>query len=282
MASGLLLPDNNKKPVWEVSMNDQRTFAAEMPWPDFHARVKDGKTPILIPLGSMEQHGHHMPLHVDVLLPTEFSRRVAARVGGLVSPTFNYGYKSQQKCGGGNHMPGTISLEGQTLVHQLRDVIKEFARHGGRNFAIVNGHYENSWFINEAVDIALRELRWDGIKNVKIVVLSYWDFVNQETIDKIYPDGFPGWAVEHGGVLETSLMLALYPELVQLERAIDHPPATFPPYDVYPVKAEWTPASGTLSSPRHASREKGELMLEVCTDGIVNALRDEFSITSAG
>lgn len=259
-------------------MTEQRPFAAEMPWPDFHARVKDGKTPILIPLGSMEQHGHHMPLHVDVLLPTEFARRVAEQVGGLVAPTFSYGYKSQQKCGGGNHMPGTISLEGQTLVHQLRDVIKEFARQGGRNFAIVNGHYENSWFINEAVDLALRELRWDNITNVKVVVLSYWDFVNQETIDKIYPDGFPGWAVEHGGVLETSLMLALYPELVYLDRAIDHPPATFPPYDVYPVKAEWTPASGTLSSPKQASREKGELMLSVCTDGIVKALQDEFSI----
>ncbi len=214
-----------------------RPFAAEMPWPDFHARMKDGKTPILIPLGSMEQHGHHMPLHVDVLLPTEFARRVAERIGGLVAPSFTYGYKSQQKCGGGNHMPGTVSLEGQTLVHQLRDVIKEFARHGGRNFAIVNGHYENSWFINEAVDLALRELRWDGVTDVKIVVLSYWDFVNQETIDKIYPDGFPGWAVEHGGVLETSLMLALHPQLVHLDRALDVAPATFPPYDVYPVKA---------------------------------------------
>jgi creatinine amidohydrolase len=276
--NGLIPPWRERQKAQEETMTDQRPFAAEMPWPDFHARVKDGKTPILIPLGSMEQHGHHMPLHVDVLLPTEFSSRVAARIGGLVSPTFNYGYKSQQKCGGGNHMPGTISLEGQTLVHQLRDVIKEFARHGGRNFSIVNGHFENSWFIHEAVDLALRELRWDGIENVKIVVLSYWDFVNQETIDIIYPDGFPGWAVEHGGVLETSLMLALYPDLVHLERAVDHPPATFPPYDVYPVKKEWTPDSGTLSSPKHASREKGELMLSVCTDGIVKALRDEFSI----
>ena len=75
-------------------------------------------------------------------------------------------------------------------------------------------------------------------------------------------------------------MLSLYPDLVHLERAIDHPPATFPPYDVYPVKPEWTPASGTLSSPKHASREKGDLMLAVCTEGIVKALRDEFSITT--
>lgn len=253
-----------------------KAFAVELAWPEFQAAVKDGHTPILIPIGSMEQHGHHMPLHVDVLLPTEFSRRVALQIGGLVAPPFAYGYKSQQKCGGGNHMPGTVSLDGMTLVHQLRDVIKEFARHGGRNFAIVNGHYENSWFITEAVDLALRELRWDGIKNVKVVVLSYWDFVTESAIAKLYPDGFPGWAVEHGGVLETSLMLALYPELVDLGRAIDHPAATFPPYDVYPIKPEWTPPSGTLSSPRNASREKGELLLAVCTEGIVKALGDEF------
>jgi creatinine amidohydrolase len=258
-------------------MSEKALMAAELAWPDFQAQVKDGKTPILIPLGSMEQHGHHMPLHVDVLLPTEFARRVAAQIGGLVAPAFVYGYKSQQKCGGGNHMPGTVSLEGATLVAALRDVIKEFARHGGRNFAIVNGHYENSWFITEAVDIALRELRWDGVRDVKVVVLSYWDFVDEKTIAKLYPDGFPGWAVEHGGVLETSLMLALHPDLVHLSRAVDHPAATFPPYDVYPVNAEWTPESGTLSSPRAASREKGEILLSVCTAGIVQGLRDEFA-----
>jgi creatinine amidohydrolase len=84
-------------------------------------------------------------------------------------------------------------------------------------------------------------------------------------------------AVEHGGVLETSLMLALYPELVDLDRAIDHPPASFPPYEVYQIKPEWTPPSGTLSSPKHASRQKGEILLDVCTSGIVSALRAEFA-----
>ena len=71
-------------------------------------------------------------------------------------------------------------------------------------------------------------------------------------------------------------MLALYPRQVSLERAVDHAPAPFPPYDVYPPKPEWTPASGTLSSPREASAEKGELLLQVCVDGIVKALETEF------
>ncbi|WP_267892741.1 creatininase family protein [Paracoccus denitrificans] len=102
------------------------------------------------------------------------------------------------------------------------------------------------------------------------------EIVGEADISRLYPDGFPGWELEHGGVLETSLMLALYPTLVDLSRAVDVEPAQFPPYDVYPAKPEWTPASGTLSSPKDASAEKGELLLDVCTKGIVAALRAEF------
>jgi len=257
-------------------MPKNTVFASELPWPDYHAAVKDGDTTILIPIGSMEQHGHHMPLHVDVLLPTEFARRAALETDSLVAPAFTYGYKSHQKSGGGNHLPGTTSLDGATLVAALRDVIKEFARHGVRRICLVNGHFENSWFIIEGIDLALRELRWDGVSDMKIVVLSYWDFVGPQDIPRLYPDGFPGWELEHGGVLETSLMLVLYPEFVQLERAIDVEPACFPPYDVYPTKREWTPDAGTLSSPRAASAEKGQFLLDVCTKGIVAALRAEF------
>jgi creatinine amidohydrolase len=257
-------------------MPEQTVFAAELSWPDYDARVRDGSVPILLPIGSMEQHGHHMPMNVDVLLPVEFARRVATVTGALVAPPFTYGYKSHQKSGGGNHLPGTTSLDGATLVSALRDVIKEFARHGVRRICLVNGHFENSWFVIEAIDLALRELKWGNIHDMKIVVLSYWDFVDKATIARLYPNGFAGWDLEHGGVLETSLMLALYPHQVRLERAVDHAPATFPPYDVYPPKPEWTPASGTLSSPKEASAEKGEILLQVCVDGIVKALETEF------
>lgn len=260
-------------------MHHKTVFAAELTWPDYQRRVESGETPILIPFGSMEQHGHHMPMHVDVLLPTEFARRAAQELGALVAPPFTYGYKSQQKSGGGNFFPGTTSLDGASLVGALKDVIREFARHGARNLCIVNGHFENTWFIAEAIDLALRELGWGGIHDVKVVVLSYWDFVDQASIERLYPDGFLGWDIEHGGVLETSLMLRLHPELVLLERAVDHPPASFPPYDVYPPHPEWTPASGTLSSPRDATAEKGDILLDVCTRGIVDALRTEFRMT---
>lgn len=109
--------------------------------------------------------------------------------------------------------------------------------------------------------------------------------MTEKTIGKLYPDGFTGWDIEHGGVLETSLMMSLYPELVQMDWAmdwaVDHPPATFPPYDVYPVNPDWIPPSGTLSSPAQASKEKGDILLEVCTKGIIEALEFEFGLDSS-
>ena len=248
----------------------------ELAWPVYNDLVKGGETMVLLPIGALEQHGHHMSMNPDVLLPTAMSERVARDIGALVAPPIAYGYKSQQKSGGGNHMPGTTSLDGLTLTSTIKDVLKEFARHGVRKVCMVNGHFENSMFIVEGVDLAIRELRWEGIANFSVVVLFYWDFVTEETIRTIYPYGFPGWAVEHGGVLETSLMLHLHPHLVDMSRVVDHPPATFPPYDFFPVKPAWTPCSGCLSSAKPASEEKGRLLLDVCVTGIASALKTAF------
>lgn len=252
-----------------------RVRIAELAWPVYAEKVKSGAV-VLVPVGALEQHGPHMSMNPDVLLPTAISERVAAQMGALVAPAIAYGYKSQQKSGGGNHMPGTTSLDGLTVTSIIRDVLKELARHGVRKVVLVNGHYENSAFITEGVDLALRELRWDGIRDFRSIILSYWDFIDQQTIDAIYQGDFPGWAVEHGGVLETSLMLHLHPDLVDMSQVRDHPPATFPPYDFFPIKPEWTPESGCLSSASRASAEHGQLILTVCVQGIGDALRTAF------
>ncbi|MCY1278469.1 Creatinine amidohydrolase [compost metagenome] len=256
-------------------------FVGELTWKEYAARVAQGDCVMLLPVGALEQHGHHMCMNVDVLLPTAVCQRVAERIGALVLPGLQYGYKSQQKSGGGNHFPGTTSLDGATLTGTVQDIIRELARHGARRLVLMNGHYENSMFIVEGIDLALRELRYAGITDFRVVVLSYWDFVRDPAvIEALYPDGFLGWDIEHGGVFETSLMLALYPNLVDMDKVVDHPPATFPPYDVFPVIPERTPACGTLSSAKDASREKGELILQVCTEGIAAAVQEAFATSS--
>ncbi|MFQ8433318.1 creatininase [Amaricoccus sp. W119] len=254
-------------------------FIGEMDWKTYADRVSDGGAPVLLPVGALEQHGHHMSMNVDVLLPVAVCERVAKRIGALVAPALQYGYKSQQKSGGGNHFPGTTSLDGATVTSTVRDIIRELARHGVRRLGVMNGHFENTMFLVEGIDLGLRDLRYAGIDDFRVTVLSYWDFINDPTvIGELYPEGFLGWDIEHGGVFETSLMLALYPELVDMDRVKDHAPATFPPYDSFPVIPERTPAPGTLSSAKAASVEKGRLILDVCVAGITDALRHEFGL----
>tara|TARA_R110001583_G_scaffold134563_1_gene286283 strand:+ start:776 stop:1549 length:774 start_codon:yes stop_codon:yes gene_type:complete len=250
-----------------------------MDWKTYAAKVKDGEAVIMLPIGAIEQHGPHMSMNPDVLIPKAISEGVAKKSDStLVAPPISYGYKSQVKSGGGNFFPGTTCINGKTLIDTIKDVVVAYARHGNRKFVLVNGHYENSMFIIEGIDLALEHLRHEGI-DAKVVVLSYWDFVTQETIEEVFPDGFTGWDVEHGGVLETSLMLHLHPELVNMDKVMDHEPATFPPYDVFPSDPSWVPESGTLSSARKATAEHGKLLMSVCVEGIASAIHERFNGT---
>src|SRR5690349_11310954 len=123
------------------SPTSQTVFLAELSWPEFARRVAAG-APVFLPLGSTEQHGHHMG-NVDVLLPTAICERVAAAVGGLVAPAIPFGNRSQPRTGGGRGFPGTLNLKASTFSTVVRDVISEFVRHGIKR--LVNGHYENIW-----------------------------------------------------------------------------------------------------------------------------------------
>jgi creatinine amidohydrolase len=106
--------------------------------------------------------------------------------------------------------------------------------------------------------------------------LEYWDFFTSGTLAKVFPDGFPGYALEHAAVIETSMMLHYHPDLVRLDSIPEHGPAEFPPYDMYPTRTEWVPPSGVLSSARGATREKGGAMAEELTAVISQAIRKEF------
>jgi len=254
---------------------------AELDWKTYQQAVTTENSIIFLPIGALEQHGPHMSMNPDVLIPQAIAEAVSERLdNAMVAPPIAYGYKSQQQSGGGNHLPGTTSLDGITLTQTIRDVIKEFVRHGARKIVMMNGHYENSMFVVEGIDLAIRELGWAGIEDINVMILSYWDFIGDETVERLYPDGFTGWALEHGGVLETSLMLYLYPHLVDMEKVVDHPPAEFPPYDMFPVEPELTPPSGTLSSAKNASQEKGEIIMDVCVEGIARSVSEKFQVKS--
>ena len=252
----------------------KETLMNRLTWQEYQQRVQRDESVVFLPVGATEQHGPHLPLGTDHILADAVSRTVATKVGGLVAPALSYGYKSQPKCGGGQHFCGTTSLDAATLIGQVRDTVREFARHGAKKLVLVNGHYENQWFLIEGIDLALRE--FGGTPPLSVMRLEYWDFFTAPTLDTIFPDGFPGYALEHAAVLETSMMLHYHPDLVHLDRIPDDGPADFPPYDMYPPHTDWVPPSGVLSSAKAATREKGTMMVEELGDLIAGAVRHEF------
>lgn len=249
---------------------------AEMTWVEYRSRLEAGGTTVLLPVGALEQHGHHLPMGTDHLLPTAICKGIADRIPAIVAAPIAYGYKSQPRMGGGNHFPGTTSLDGGTLTLVVRDIIKELGRHGVKQLALMNGHCENLFFAIEGIDLALRDLRYEGITDLKIMRFDYWDFTTQATLDQCFPNGFPGFALEHAAVLETSMGLHVFPELVRMDELVDDPAAVFPPYDVHPTRQSWVPQSGVLSPARGASVEKGKALFNEYVDRIANAIREEF------
>ncbi len=246
----------------------------QLSWVDYEARLKRDQPAILLPVGALEQHGPHLPLGTDGMLSSAVAADAAARIGALVAPGLSYGYKSQPKCGGGQHFCGTTSVDAATMIGSVRDAVREFARHGATKLVIVNGHYENQWFITEGIDLGLRDV--GGSAALQVMRLEYWDFLSETTLATVFPDGFPGFALEHAAVIETSLMLHYHPSLVRLDLIPDEPPVDFPPYDVYPTRKHWVPLSGVLSSARGSSADKGEAMAKELSVRIAAAITHEF------
>jgi creatinine amidohydrolase len=244
-------------------------LAEHMTWEEYQEEV--GRRVIILPVGSLEQHGPHLPLNVDVVIPTNFAKLVADQINGMVLAPITYGYKSHPTSGGGQLFPGTTSLDGNTLILLTLDILRETYRHGGRRFLVLNGHYENIAFVNEAVELFVRE-----VDDALVVTLSWWDQVSDELVDEIFAEaGFPGWDTEHAAITETSLMQYFAPDLVREDKIIDDQSERKPTYSIFPPPEDIIPKSGVLYKATYASREKGEKLAKQVVDRIVSITREE-------
>jgi len=238
----------------------------QMTWEEYRAEVS--RRIVILPVGSLEQHGPHLPLNVDVMIPTSLAKMVCEELDAMVLPPIAYGYKSQ---GGGQLFPGTTSLDGTTLINLTLDILRETYRHGGRRFLVLNGHYENGAFLTEAVELFVR-----GVDDAPVVILSWWDQVSDEMIDELFAEaGFPGWEMEHAAITETALMQYFAPELVREDKIIDDQSERMPTYSIFPPPDGIIPKSGVLYKATYASREKGEKLAEQVVGTIVQIARQE-------
>ncbi len=254
---------------------NESVFWADHTWPEAEAKIAAG-APVFLPLGATEQHGHHMALNVDVVIPTAICERVARAVGGLIAPTVPYGNRSQPRSGGGPAFPGTINLSAHTFSLVVRDILVDLYRRKVRRIVVLNGHYENIWPSIEGIELALDAIGRDKTDGLTILRMDHWEFARPETIARIFPDGYPGIELEHASVLETSLMLAIRPDLVDLTRALHDGPAQFRPYDRFPKPPVEVPPSGVLSMTEGSTAEKGEWLLADSVGRMIDIINEEF------
>lgn len=240
-------------------------------WMEFNERKNESV--VILPIGAMEQHGPHLPLSVDAVIAKEFSIALAKKINGLVMPTLSYGYKSQPLSGGGPLFPGTIDLNGETLVKLVDDILCELVKDGVKKILVLNAHFENEAFVLEAIDLVSNKYK----DAVTIVETNWWDPLPNEVIDKVFDEvEFPGWAFEHAAITETSLMLYFAPEIVHMDRMVDTKGATPCAYHKYPIDKSTIPESGVLATARTSTAEKGKIIVDSVLEQLVSIVEEAF------
>lgn len=231
---------------------------AEITWVEAEKGFKDSRI-ALLPVGAMEQHGHHLPLATDYILAEEIAKRVAEQVHALVLPGIPYGPVYTFR-----HYAGTIGIRPETLQAAIEDVCRDVKGHGIEIVGVITGHLPNI----PPVQYAARVLRDEGMLVLYLfhpgLDLVFKDICESE---RAHP------RVVHAAEVETSLMLALRPDLCQMDKAqVEYP--DFPVwYGHLPVSTKEIVRTGTYGDATAASAEKGRKMVDVIVSNTVKILR---------
>lgn len=221
----------------------------ELKSPEVAALSKD--TPVVIPIGALEQHGAHMPLFTDSLLCGEVVRRVAEKLKDrvLFTPLLWLGNSH-------HHMDfsGTLSAEPRTYLDLLSGVLENLIAHGFKRLVLFNGHGGNIVPGQQAI-FEVRQRHRDR-KDLLLLLATYWRLGTRPTqLDPSIHDDRMGHACD----LETSMMLRLAPGLVGEYRSVARVDfgSSFDPAARGWLTKEHSPA-GHVGDPRGATAEKGE------------------------
>lgn len=149
--------------------------------PELRRLISRKRQIAVIPIGSIEQHGPHLPISTDSDIVTEIAKRVCEKKKFLLLPTISYGVSFE-------HAPFfNLSLSKKTVRRVLKEIIASLAANKIKTVFVINGHHGNQDSIKDLGKITP--------KNIKVYTLSYWHFMKDD--------------FDHAGLIETSLMLAI-------------------------------------------------------------------------
>ena len=250
-------------------MTDQVEWA-KLTGPEIRAVAARKDALAVLPIGSLEQHGPHLPVITDTASASAAAIRgaqlVAAELPVLVLPGLWTGMSE-------HHLPfgGTISLNYTELAGVLRGVVRSLRAIGFARLLIVNGHGGNL----EPLAVAARELAHEF--GLPVVACTPWYLTRDKIAGIAETQETPAHACEG----ETSVMMAVAPELVRADKfdeAVQQRPEPVGRYDGFSrfwSFSERAPVTGVRGDPRPATAEKGERFLAVQAEALAEAMRDK-------
>ncbi|MEA5113821.1 MAG: creatininase family protein [Geobacteraceae bacterium] len=208
---------------------------------------------VIIPIGSTEEHGSHLPLSTDTIQAYEVAKAASCLIPLFVAPPVHYGC-----CRSTSRHPGTISISTNTLKALLMDIVFSLREQGMRQFIVLTGHAGSTH------KLALIDAGEDLIRqflDISIAVLTEYDLAYEEGKGLIETAGD-----SHAGEIETSRILHLYPELVKGCDEREFP--SFPKGMLVRNKRKYW-KNGVWGDPTRASREKGERINDLVVKKLV-------------
>ena len=216
---------------------------AELPWRRVVRAIRSDPR-LLVPVGSLVQHGPHLPLGTDIIVVTRLAEEISRRRGVLVAPTVPYGAGSERDA----EYAGSAPVRGKTLHRTLNELVSSWEKHGFREFVLLTAHGYGPHL--QAMATVMSETA--RIRAVDLHAVDLSEYL------EVHHGG------EHGGELATSLMLHLEPELVATGEVED---LELPTEAVAGLRVGEEPvpppgSSGVVGRPSLASAEKGRRVFE--------------------
>ena len=208
----------------------------------------------IIPVGSLEQHGPHLPVSTDCMIAEHISKEAARKLKYFVFPVVPYGVSFE-------HAPMfNISVHDSTLSNILCDICISIAHLGIKKIVIINGHHGNMGVIQYVPQNTFEKMPPDSV----VHVINYWSLIN----DKF----------DHAGEVETSILLAVKPTLVKMDKAEASSKDLMKSREAYrsmtcrPGSFPELTGNGVWGDPRLASADKGKKLLNEINENILKTI----------
>lgn len=253
----------------------------EMSWPEVAEVIKKPNA-IVLTAAATEEAGYHMPLNFDTVMFTHMIERASEKamkarpeISIIIAPTIPYGEISHV-----SEFPGSVGVSDESLIAFISDILRCFVTQGFRNIVVFLGHFQNV----AAVEIACRKIDnefKDKIKNLGIFAVNPMKGMGFPSAEECKA-GVMG--LGHAAEAPTSMMLAIAPENVHMERAVSGKPyipilkeyvgetAIRNDSIFYKTRIKEHDETGLGTNPTFASKELGEKTLERLTDNIADVL----------